>query len=536
RLPHEGENPMRIAYAHVFEEPRSLREVAPGVSAGVAAVITRAVSKDPTERFPTALDMREALEAALASPAPSAAAVPPASHAEPTIAMPVVRSETVRPATTREPVAAADPRIARGYRPPVSATEGRRPRGLLLLIPAFLLACLFAAVALRDPLFGVLGGAPLVIRGTATATQGAVAGVVPATPAVEVTPTTPPQLPTNTVPADTQEPDPTTAPVRPDRPAGFRARAVSQDRIQLRWAPASAGVTGYQLQRAVAGGGYELLATMDADATAYSDESGLLPGRRYTYRLRATGEGQASSWVLASAATLPAPIEEPDPTNTPTPSPTPTEEPEPTLAPTATSTPTPTPTDIPEPTDTPRPRPTETPTPEPPDTPTPEPPPPQPPTRTVEAARVTELEDNQFTGGFSSPRFYQGRTARWVYGQRTEYTTMRATFTIEGEPVGAGPDNTAILQLHGMDSENPPKTLIRIQMNGRTIFEGRNPLPNDTVDTRTSNWGTSNLEFDAAVLREGRNTLTITNLEPNGGFRGPPFFMLDRAYVAYLES
>ncbi len=44
RLPFEGENPMRVAYAHVYDEARPLGEVAPGAGAALAAVVSRAMA------------------------------------------------------------------------------------------------------------------------------------------------------------------------------------------------------------------------------------------------------------------------------------------------------------------------------------------------------------------------------------------------------------------------------------------------------------------------------------------------------------
>jgi hypothetical protein len=163
------------------------------------------------------------------------------------------------------------------------------------------------------------------------------------------------------------------------------------------------------------------------------------------------------------------------------------------------------------------------------------PPPPPPPTRTQDQTRTAALDDDDFEGGYSSPRFYQGRTAQWIYGQGTELNTMSASFTIRGRPVGTGVRNRALLQLDGMDSEDAPKTLILVEINGRQIYRGPDPLPNDSMDTSSGNWGSYTLQFDAAYLRQGRNTLTITNLEPGGTVGAPPFFMLDRAYVAWFE-
>ncbi len=95
RLPFEGENPMRVAYAHVYDEARPLGEVAPGVGAGLAAV-ARAMAKDPQERYATADEMLHALNSAahaVQTPAVANKVLPVAAAGAgaPTVSIPVVR-------------------------------------------------------------------------------------------------------------------------------------------------------------------------------------------------------------------------------------------------------------------------------------------------------------------------------------------------------------------------------------------------------------------------------------------------------------
>lgn len=159
------------------------------------------------------------------------------------------------------------------------------------------------------------------------------------------------------------------------------------------------------------------------------------------------------------------------------------------------------------------------------------------PTQSAEQVEVVRLEDTDFSGGFTNRNGrYKGVTAQWVYSQQTDYSEMEAEFDIEGEPIGTGEANQAILSIRGMDSENPPKTQIRIEVNGDTVYEGPNPLPDDNFNPNRGNWGEYRFSFDADLLQEGGNTLTITNLEREGGFGMPPFFMLDYALVGYFES
>ena len=37
------------------------------------------------------------------------------------------------------------------------------------------------------------------------------------------------------------------------------------------------------------------------------------------------------------------------------------------------------------------------------------------------------LDDDAFQGGYSAPRSYRGRTARWLYGANSAYGQMTAT-------------------------------------------------------------------------------------------------------------
>ena len=61
RPPFVAAGPVALAVAHQREHLRPLSEIAPDVPAGIAAVVERALAKDPAERFGSAADMRAAL-------------------------------------------------------------------------------------------------------------------------------------------------------------------------------------------------------------------------------------------------------------------------------------------------------------------------------------------------------------------------------------------------------------------------------------------------------------------------------------------
>ena len=70
RLPFNGETPIEIGLHHVSDAPPSPRRFASWISEALAAVVLRAMVKDPAQRYQSADEMREGLLAALAVAAP----------------------------------------------------------------------------------------------------------------------------------------------------------------------------------------------------------------------------------------------------------------------------------------------------------------------------------------------------------------------------------------------------------------------------------------------------------------------------------
>jgi eukaryotic-like serine/threonine-protein kinase len=73
QTPFAGDTPVSIAYKHVEEQPTAPTLVNPAVPEGLEAVVTKAMAKDPADRFQSATqmarDLREAAPAASAEPA-----------------------------------------------------------------------------------------------------------------------------------------------------------------------------------------------------------------------------------------------------------------------------------------------------------------------------------------------------------------------------------------------------------------------------------------------------------------------------------
>ena len=71
RKPFVADDPIQVVRMHLSQPPPRLADIAPGDYGELEAVVARALSKDPADRFASAQDMSRALEAALASRRPN---------------------------------------------------------------------------------------------------------------------------------------------------------------------------------------------------------------------------------------------------------------------------------------------------------------------------------------------------------------------------------------------------------------------------------------------------------------------------------
>ena len=144
-------------------------------------------------------------------------------------------------------------------------------------------------------------------------------------------------------------------------------------------------------------------------------------------------------------------------------------------------------------------------------TPTPQPTPQ--PTPELSTIKV-RIQDDAFVGDFNGAGSgdYHGRTATWIYGQGTPYHTMTAQFELDqaGDAV-----RRATLRIIGLEGSEPPSSEIAIVLNGTTIYEGRDPLPNDFAPgpTGPGNWGSETFEFSADLLQRNNE---LVDHKPNG--------------------
>lgn len=138
--PFEGDSSASVAVARLHTEPAPLRRHRPEVPEGVAAVVERALRRDPEDRFANVFEMRSALQAAAIEAGLSASS---ALVTAPQV--PVVPPTETFPATTPETAVAT-----RALRePPVRPQRGRERsrRGFALVIALVAALAAFVGVA-----------------------------------------------------------------------------------------------------------------------------------------------------------------------------------------------------------------------------------------------------------------------------------------------------------------------------------------------------------------------------------------------------
>ncbi len=77
RCPFQGSSALEVAMQHLSDPPQPLRELVPTIPAPVEQVVSKALAKDPQERFASITDFAEALELASGSGEITAFAHPP---------------------------------------------------------------------------------------------------------------------------------------------------------------------------------------------------------------------------------------------------------------------------------------------------------------------------------------------------------------------------------------------------------------------------------------------------------------------------
>ncbi len=469
--PFTGDNPAVVAYKQVWEQPRPLHDLVPEVPPSLESIVMRCLNKEPARRYPST-DMLAADLARMSS-----------SFSQPTQMVPLSTSGAAAGAVAGG-VAAADTPVSLEATPRAETSQ---------------------PIPMPDaPEHSPQPVPPVVVQTTAPAAAmpaGVGQGTRPVSPAygaASAAATAPPpaQNIQRAVPYDTR---------------ASRVTVVDTNRRR-----GSSVLVPVALLLLVLLGGLIIFAAMNG---AFG--GGPTPGAPATATVaEPTATLAAVVPVTPTTATLPTPtMLQPLPTDTASPAPTDTPEPVPT------DTAQPVPTDTPAAIDN-----------------TPEPPSPTIPGAVTEptatapvvepppAANSITLDDNAFVGGFSNPGGYHGRTAQWVYGQGTDYSSMTAGFNIREVPRGPG-----ALTIVGVDSEDEPKTPMRLMVNGYVLYEGPDPLPNDDQSGRDGpgNWGSYTWRIPPNLLVAGENSISIINLDPSDQINYPIFIMIDTVTITW---
>lgn len=175
RVPFVGDSPLVVLHQHVHQPPPPLEQVQPGLSPAIYALVAQALAKEPQQRFASARQMAEALEAARSAqatvlPRPNIPNDDP--DPLPTTAVPIL--------TTSQPA----------MPPQQTAPDAPRPRwlligsvllGLLLCISGAVLGWRLLSSVLESPVVAPLPVPTAPVEGQPTAAPGA----APATPQVD---------------------------------------------------------------------------------------------------------------------------------------------------------------------------------------------------------------------------------------------------------------------------------------------------------------------------------------------------------------
>ncbi len=123
RLPFEADSVLTVMRMHLEEPVPDLSEINPATPAGLKAVIQKALEKDPGDRYASAAELDQALEAALAAP-PEALQAP---TDQTIIEAPRPTAETGVPAPATEPATAPTDETGRGPEMPAATVIEELP-------------------------------------------------------------------------------------------------------------------------------------------------------------------------------------------------------------------------------------------------------------------------------------------------------------------------------------------------------------------------------------------------------------------------
>jgi serine/threonine protein kinase len=222
RMPFPGDNPVQVMYRHVNELPPPPRTLNARIPVALEAIVLRALSKDPADRFASAREMRQALANLSADVLPYAHQRHQPQHDpnELTAVSPAVAPAVALPATGRTGRPPAPPRVV----PPPRYQQfpRREPRSrwrtMVPVLAVLLLLGVIGTVALANQFNG--NGEPgLGVGADATATPGPEPTPTDLPVVVAPTATSEPSPTATATPTPTPEPSPTPEPTATPEPS-----------------------------------------------------------------------------------------------------------------------------------------------------------------------------------------------------------------------------------------------------------------------------------------------------------------------------
>ncbi len=121
-----------------------------------------------------------------------------------------------------------------------------------------------------------------------------------------------------------------------------------------------------------------------------------------------------------------------------------------------------------------------------------------------------------------------GRLERALYGTGSPFSQGTITFKLD-----ALPTETINLRLTGLDDERTAHCQLEVQLNGQTIFDGPDTLPNapngdNGEGGKDRYWGGMSLAVPSGALKLGTNTLILRNKTAWAGYLGIPYILINK--------
>lgn len=121
---------------------------------------------------------------------------------------------------------------------------------------------------------------------------------------------------------------------------------------------------------------------------------------------------------------------------------------------------------------------------------------------------------------------FLGRPWCSVYGANSGFGVGTLTFQLDTNPAGK-----IELELTGLDDQSGEASKIEITVNGKRIFSGDSPFFAWDGVTDDAPWSRQTFELPAGTLREGRNEIIVSNLNPSANYGRPPFVLISKVVL-----